>query len=258
LRTCIKGLAVAALIALLFPLGAAAQGTSEPPRSMPMTGVLTPEQTQAIEKVIRNYLMRNPQVILDAVESLEQKRNDEARAAAKSTLAEKRNEVLNDPDSPVAGNPQGDVAIVEFFDYRCPYCKQMEPSLAQMLKDDPKLRIVYKELPILGPDSVVAAHAALAAHKQGKYEPFHNALMRTRGTLDEATVMKIAAEAGLDITRLKADMRDPAIDQIIAKNLQLARALTITGTPGFVIGNQLVPGAVDLPTLKTLVAEARK
>lgn len=258
MRISIKGLAIAAVIALALPFAVAGQAAEEPPHSIPMTGVLTPEQVQAMEKVIRDYLMRNPQVILDAVESLEQKRNDEAREAAKSTLAARRDDVLNDPDSPVAGNPQGDVSIVEFFDYRCPYCKQMEPSLAQLRKEDPKLRIVYKELPILGPDSVVAAHAALAARQQNKYEPFHTAMMKARGTLDEATIMKIAGEAGLDTARLKADMRAPEIDQIIAKNLKLARDLSITGTPGFVIGNQLVPGAVDLPTLKTLVAEARK
>lgn len=248
----------AAIMAAILPFAAAAQAPSEPPHSIPLTGALTPEQVQAIERVVRDYLMRNPEVILDAVESLEQKRNDEASRAAKSTLAERRDEVLNDPDSPVAGNPEGDVTIVEFFDYRCPYCKQVEPSLTQIRKDDPKLRIVYKELPILGPDSVVAAHAALAARKQNKYDQLHEVLMRARGALDEATVLKLAGEAGLDTARLKADMKSPDIDKIIARNIELAHALSITGTPGFVVGNQLVPGAVDLQTLKTLVAEARK
>ncbi len=246
------------MFAAALPFATAVQAADEPPHSIPLTGALTPEQRRAIEQVIREYLMRNPEVILDAVESLEQKRSDEARQAAKSVLADRRDEVLNDPESPVAGNPQGDVTIVEFFDYRCPYCKQVEPTLTQLRHDDAKLRLVYKELPILGPDSVVAAHAALAARKQGKYDQLHEVLMRSRGTLDEATVLKLAGDAGLDTARLKADMKSPDIEKIIARNVQLAHALGITGTPGFVVGNQLVPGAVDLETLRTLVAEARK
>jgi len=242
---------------------AQAQSAAEPPHSVPPAAKppasnLTPEQVQAIERIIHDYLMRNPEVILDAVESLEQKRNEQARANAKSAIGEHRDEILNDPDSPVAGNPKGDVTIVEFFDYRCPYCKQVEPSLAQLRKDDAKVRFVYKELPILGPDSVVATRAALAARKQNKYQDLHDALMRARGTLDEATVLKIASEAGLDTTKLKADMSSPEVERIIKRNLDLAHTLTINGTPGFIIGDQLVPGAVDMATLKSLVADARK
>jgi protein-disulfide isomerase len=225
---------------------------------MPATGTMSPEQVQAIEKIVHDYLLRNPQVILDAVEQLEQKRNDEAQAAAKTAMAEHRDELLHDPTSPVAGNPNGDVTIVEFFDYRCPYCKQVEPSLAQLRKDDPKLRFVYKEFPILGPDSVIASHAALAARKQNKYQPFHDALMAARGHLDEETIFAIAADAGLDIQRLKADMKSPEIETVISRNMALAHVLNINGTPGFVVGNQLVPGAVELADLKKLVAEARK
>jgi len=247
---------------------AAAQGTGEPPHSVPPSSKptaakpppsdLTPEQVQAIERIIHDYLMRNPEVILDAVESLEQKRNEQARETAKSAIAEHRDEILNDPDSPVAGNAKGDVTIVEFFDYRCPYCKQVEPSLAQLREEDPNVRFVYKELPILGPDSVVATRAALAARKQKKYQELHDALMRARGTLDEATVLKIASEVGIDTKQLKADMTSPDVERIIKRNIDLAHSLTISGTPGFIIGNQLVPGAVDMATLKSLVADARK
>lgn len=250
-------------ITLLLAIAALASASAqtapgEPPHSTPPSPALSAEQTQAIERLIHDYLMHHPEVILDAVESLEQKRQDEAQQAAKSAITERRDDLLNDSDSPVAGNPQGDVTIVEFFDYRCPYCKQVEPALTQLLKDDGKLRFVYKEFPILGPDSVVASHAALAARKQNKYHELHAALMRARGTLDEATVMKIATEAGLDATRLKADMSSPEVERTIARNIELAHALNITGTPGFVVGRQLVPGAVDLPTLKSLVADARK
>ncbi|HTY66914.1 MAG TPA: DsbA family protein [Alphaproteobacteria bacterium] len=243
---------MALLIALASPQVVGAQ------QSMPATGAMSPEQVQAVEKIVHDYLLRNPQVILDAVEQLEQKRNDEAQAAAKTAMAEHRDELLHDPTSPVAGNPNGDVTIVEFFDYRCPYCKQVEPSLAQLRKDDQKLRFVYKEFPILGPDSVIASHAALAARKQDKYQPFHDALMAARGHLDEATIFAIAADTGLDVQRLKADMKSPDIEAVISRNMALAHVLNINGTPGFIVGDQLVPGAVELADLKKLVAEARK
>lgn len=253
------GVAVIALAAAGFP--ASAQDTTSgnpPPKSTPLTGALTPDQIKAVEQIVHDYLMRNPQVILDAVESLEQQRHDEAQQAAKSAIAERRDELLHDADSPVAGNPNGNVTIVEFFDYRCPYCKQVEPSLAQLRKDDHQLRFVYKEFPILGPDSVVASRAALAARKQNKYQPLHDALISARGHLDESTIMQMAADAGLDVKRLKADMNSPEVKSIISRNMALARTLGINGTPGFIVGDQLIPGAVDLETLQKLVAEARK
>jgi protein-disulfide isomerase len=251
--------ALLAAMLLFWPGATRAQiaPQSTPVQSAP-AGSLSPAQVEDVERIIRDYLLRNPELILEAVENLEQKRRDEAQRTAKSAITERRSEIFNDPDSPVAGNPQGDVTVVEFFDYRCPYCKQVEPSLAQLRKEDSKLRVVYKELPILGPDSVIAARAALAARKQGKYLALHEALMRARGSLDEATVLKIAGEAGLDSQRLKADMGAAEVEQILDRNLKLARALAITGTPGFVVGDTVVPGAVDLPTLKSLVADARK
>ena len=216
---------------------------------------LTREQ---VETIVREYLLRNPEIILEAIEGLEEKRKQSTEAAQRDALVGKRAELVNDPEAPIGGNPDGDVTIVEFFDYRCPYCKQVTPSIAQLLKADGKIRFVYKELPILGPDSVVAARAALAARAQGKYHQLHEALMRTRGTLDETVVLRIAGETGLDTARLKTDMGGAAIDAIIDKNRKLARDLSLTGTPAFIIGNKIVPGAVDLETLKKLVAEARR
>jgi protein-disulfide isomerase len=248
LRPILRRAALALLLATAPAAGTLAQS------SAPAT--LSPDQVQAIEKVIREYLLRNPELLLEAIENLEKRRGDEAQSAAKTVIAERRAELLNDPGSPVVGNANGDVAIVEFFDYRCPYCKQVVPSLAQLLKEDPKLRLVHKELPILGPESVVASRAALAARKQGKYHEMHVALMRTRA-LDEASILKLASDQGLDSARLKADMQSAETDEIIERNRRLARALNISGTPAFVIGDAVVPGAIDLRTLKSLVAEAR-
>ncbi len=218
----------------------------------------TPEQRQAIESIIRDYLTKNPEVMLEALEAAKDKLSKEAQDKAGAALVSRRHEILEDPATPVGGNPKGDVSLVEFFDYRCPYCKQVEPSLESLLGEDHQLRFVYKEMPVLGPASVVAAHAALAARNQGKYDAFHRAMMAAKGQIDEATVFKVAGSVGLDIDRLKRDMAAPEVEQTIKANLDLADALDIRGTPGFVIGEEIVPGAVDLGTLKQLIAQARK
>jgi protein-disulfide isomerase len=218
----------------------------------------TPEQKKAIEAIIRDYLSNNPEVLLDALQAGEDKLKSESKDKAAQALSARRRELLDDPETPVGGNPKGDVSVVEFFDYRCPYCKQVEPALEALLGQDKQLRFVYKEFPVLGADSITASRAALAARKQGKYDALHRALMSTKGQLDEATVLKVAQSAGLDGERLKRDMAAPEIDHALKANLQLAEALDIRGTPGFVIGDEIVPGAIDLETLKGLIAAARR
>lgn len=216
------------------------------------------EQRQAIEGIIHDYLIHNPDVLIEAIREAEDKLNREADAKAATVLSDRRSEIFDDPATPVGGNPQGDVTIVEFFDYRCPYCKQVLPSLQILLKEDHKLRFVYKEMPVLGPPSVTAAHAALAAQRQGKYEAFHNAMMATKGQITDDTVYKVAGSVGLDVDRLKQDMSAPEIGQSLKTNLALADALNIRGTPGFIVGEHIVPGAIDLDALRKMVAEARK
>jgi len=216
------------------------------------------EQRQAIEGIIHDYLLNNPDVLIEALRSAEDKVNREADAKATNVLSDRAHEVFNDPATPVGGNPKGDVTIVEFFDYRCPYCKQVLPTLQALLKEDHGLRFVYKEFPVLGPASVTAAHAALAAQRQGKYEAFHTAMMATKGQITEDTVYRVAGSVGLDVDRLKQDMAAPEIEQELKANLSLAEALNIRGTPGFIIGKKIVPGALDLDALKDMVAEARK
>src|SRR5436305_1817581 len=218
----------------------------------------TPDQRKAIESIIREYLTKNPEVMLDALEAAKEKLSKEAHDKAGANLVARRQELFEDPASPVAGNPKGDVSVVEFFDYRCPYCKQVEPSLEALLKEDRQLRLVYKEMPVLGQASMIAAKAALGARNQGKYDEFHRSLMNAKGQMDEAVVYKVAGSVGLDVERLKKDMATPEIDKAIKANLDLADALDIRGTPGFVIGDEIVPGAVDLNTLKQLIAAARK
>ena len=219
---------------------------------------ITPEQRQAIEGIIHDYLMHNPDVLIEALRAAEDKANRDADAKAALVLKDRRGEVFDDPATPVGGNPQGDVTIVEFFDYRCPYCKQVQPSLQALLDQDHNLRFIYKEMPVLGAPSVTAAHAALAARLQGKYEVFHAAMMATKGQITNDVVYQVAGSVGLDVDRLKRDMAAPEIERALKANLALANALDIRGTPGFIIGDHIVPGAIDLDALKDLVASARK
>ena len=219
---------------------------------------LAPDQRLAIESIIHDYLLRHPDVLIDALRAAEEKLKSEAGEKAKQALATRHNEVFDDPATPVGGNPKGDVTLVEFFDYRCPYCKQVQPRLEQLLAGDHELRIAYKEFPILGAVSVTAARAALAAQQQGKYEPFHNAMMAASGQITDDTVYQVAKTVGLDVDLLKRDMAAPQIEAALKANHTLADALDITGTPGFVIGDQIVPGAIELSSLKELVAEARR
>ena len=219
---------------------------------------LAPDQRQAIESIIYDYLLQHPGVLIEAIRAAEEKLKTEAGEKAKHALAARLKEIFDDPETPAGGNPRSNVTLVEFFDYRCPYCKQVQPRLQELLAGDHELRIAYKEFPILGAVSVAAARAALAAQRQGKYEAFHNAMMAAFGQITEDTVYQVADKVELDVDRLKRDMAAPQIEAALKANHALAEALDITGTPGFVIGDQIVPGAIELSSLKELVTEARR
>jgi len=220
-------------------------------------GEFTPDQKKEIEGIIKDFLANHPDLLMQALQDAEDKIKNEAKDKAAKALADHRQQVFDDPQSPTAGNPKGDVTLVEFFDYRCPYCKQVEPALEKLLQDDKQLRFVYKEFPVLGPDSDLAAHVALAAKLQGKYDAFHRALMATPGHPDEAVIYKVAASVGLDVDRLKQDSKSPDVDKQLKANLQLGNTLDIDGTPAFIVGTTIVPGAISLEELKQLIANAR-
>lgn len=217
----------------------------------------SPLPKDEFERRVRDYILENPEVVIEAARRYEQRQRASQESEAVSALRASADEIFRDSDSPVGGNPNGDVSLVEFFDYNCPYCRQVTPIMQQAEKADPKLRVVYKEFPILGPNSMFSAKAALAVHRQGKYLEFHKEMMLDRGVADEAKVLRIAAKIGVDIERMKSDMNDPAITAMIEKNLALAQALRINGTPGFVIGEQIARGAIDLTTMQSLIQEAR-
>jgi protein-disulfide isomerase len=219
---------------------------------------LTPEQKQAVEGIVHDYLLTHPEFLIEVAHAAQQKIKQDKADDARQAIATYRKQLFADATSPVGGNPDGDVTIVEFFDYRCPYCKQVEPALEALLKEDAKIRIIYKEFPVLGAESVYASRMALAAAKQDKYLAFHKAMMATKGQITDKVILQVAATAGVDIGKAKADMIGSAIKDVIQRNYSLAEALDINGTPAFIVGDVLVPGATDMDGLRKLVADARK
>ncbi len=245
-----------AVIAALFSRTVRAGG-GEPFRGKTLKEVRKGLPVKEIEGVIREYLLRNPEVVEEALRRLREKRRRAKAAAVKRVIARRARDLFRDPESPVGGNPDGDVTLVEFFDYRCVHCRRIAPMMIEAEQGDPNLRIVYKEFPILGPESSLASRAALASRRQGKYLVFHKALMRTKNPFTEEGILRTAASVGIDTARLRKDMEAPGAFRAIRRNYALARALGIDGTPAFVVGDELIPGAGDLEALKALIARSR-
>jgi protein-disulfide isomerase len=222
-----------------------------------MTPAPSAVDIDVVQKIVRDYLREHPEVIIDAIKAYQAKQDLAEAAKAQQNITALKDEIFKDPTSPVAGNPDGDVTLVEFFDYRCPYCKVVAPDLEKVMAADSKLRVVYKEFPILGPASTTATKAALAAVAQGKYLPLHDKLIAYKGQLDDATIFAMARDVGLDVAKLKVDMEKPEIRNIIDKNAQLADKLKIQGTPGFIIGDQLIPGVASVDDLTAAIKKAR-
>jgi protein-disulfide isomerase len=215
-----------------------------------------PEQP-ALDQAIEQYIRSHPEVIEQALQSLQVKRQEEERDRVKQVILMHQEELLRDPSSPVSGNPDGDVTVVEFFDYRCGYCRQVASAVTQLQKDDPGVRVVYKDFPILGEVSVFGAQAAMAAREQGKHQAFHEAMLASEHELTKEEVLAIAQQVGLDIKKLEVDLRALQWQAAIDRNRALAKLLGLSGTPGFIIGSVVYPGALELSGLKTLVARAR-
>jgi len=212
---------------------------------------------EAIEEIVREYILANPEVIVEAMATLQERERLAQEEAARTAIQDKYEAIAMSPEDPIAGNASGDVVIVEFFDYRCPYCKRVVDPLMKAIEEDGNVKLVFKEFPILGPDSVLAARAALAANLQGKYVDFHRALMGSETRVSEENLFTIAESAGLDVDRLMADMESPEIAEHIGKTYALAESLGIGGTPAFVIGKELVPGAITIDEMKRRIAAAR-
>lgn len=247
-----------ALVALvLFVALAVAPGRA------PAQGLNEAQRAEVLE-ILRRALREDPSILRDAIATLQEAEERDRAEAGRAAILRAADQLFRDAADPVRGNPRGDVTIVEFFDARCGFCKQLHPSLEALIRRDANVRIVMKDLPVLGPNSVLAARALLAAHRQGRYAALQDALLTHRGEPTEQVLRDMAQRLGLDWTRLRREMDDPAIQRRIETNQRLAQSLGIQGTPALVIlgaagpgAAQLVPGAVDLAQLERMVAEAR-
>jgi protein-disulfide isomerase len=225
---------------------------------------LSEAQRAEVVEILRRALREDPSILRDAVTAMQEAEERDRAEAGRAAIRRAADQLFRDAADPVRGNPRGDVTIVEFFDARCGFCKQLHPSLEALIRRDANVRIVMKDLPVLGPNSVLAARALLAAHRQGRYAALQDALLTHRGEPTEQVLRDMAQRLGLDWARLRREMDDPAIQRRIETNQRLAQSLGIQGTPALVIlgaagpgASQLVPGAVDLAQLERMVAEAR-
>lgn len=227
-------------------------------------GALSPEEKKQVEQVVHDYLIHNPEVLIEASQALQQKQQQTMQEEAKISILQHANELFNEKLA-VAGNPKGDVTLVEFFDYQCIHCKKMKPVIGELIKKDKKLRVIYKEFPIFGKSSELASKAALAAAMQNKYVAMHEALLALDKKLDEKLILDTAKSIGLNMTKLKKDMDSTQVKDALAANRQLAEQLHLMGTPAFIIAPTptgklkkdsdpaFIPGAASEEALQDLI-----
>jgi protein-disulfide isomerase len=223
-------------------------------------GSFSSEQKGELEKIIKEYLLANPEIFLEVQTALETKMEKEQAEKLKVAIAENAKEIYRDPGADTAGNPNGDITVVEFFDYNCGYCKRGLRDVIKLVESDPKVRVVFKELPILSKGSEEASRVAIASSRQGKYWEMHRAMLESKGTMNEANALAIAGKLGLDVEKLKQDMASPEVEAEIKKSEALAKKMGVNGTPHFLVGDRAIPGAPEdlYDQLEKHVTELRK
>ncbi len=234
-------------------------GTTAPAAAASSDKFSSGQKTQ-IEEIIRSYMLENPELFLEVQQELEKRLAKAEGERMKKLIAENADYLFRRADAPIAGDPKGDITVVEFFDYNCGYCKRSFEDVSEVIAKDPKIKFVFMEYPILSKGSREAATVALAARNQGKYWEVHTALLRSKGRIDGAGALKIASKLGLDMAKLKTDMVSDAIKQELEKVGSLAQTMGINGTPHFLIGDRNIPGAPkDLKDqILRIAAELRK
>jgi protein-disulfide isomerase len=241
---------------------AATSDAQNAPAAKPMASTFSDDQRHEIESIIKSYLVAHPEVLQDAMDALDKQQKQADADKAKTTIKAQNATIFNSPHQVVLGNPQGNVTMVEFFDYNCAYCKRALPDMMELLKTDTNLKFVLKEFPVLGPGSVEAAHVAVAARMQDgtgkKYIEFHQKLLGGRGPADKERALAIAKEVGFDMPRLEKDMDSDEVKATIDENMKIADALGVSGTPSYVIGDEVIVGAVGLDALRDKIKDERK
>jgi protein-disulfide isomerase len=220
------------------------------------------DQRQQIEGVIKDYLMAHPEVLQEAMEALDKRQKEADADKARMTIRDNQATIFNSPHQVVLGNPQGSITMVEFFDYNCGFCKKAMSDMLDLLKTNSDLKFVLKEFPVLGEGSVEAARVAVAARMQDssgkKYIEFHQKLLGGRGQADKARALAVAKDVGFDVARIEKDMTSDEVKKTIDENMKLADALAVNGTPSYVVGDEVIVGAVGLDTLKEKIKAGRK
>ena len=218
-------------------------------------------QRSEVERIVREYLIAHPEVLQEAMNELDKRQTAAQAEKHKAAIKQYSEALFSSPRQVVIGNPNGNVTFVEFFDYNCGYCKRAMDDMLALLKDDPKLKVVLKEFPVLGPGSVEAAQVAIAVHMQDKtgkkYLEFHQKLLGGRGEANKARALAVAKDIGLDMARLDKDIASPEVKATLQESFKLAEALGLNGTPSYVIGDNVVVGAVGLEALKEKVNTSR-
>jgi protein-disulfide isomerase len=240
----VLGVAVLLGSVLLVPLTDRPAAADEPKLSQ-----------QEIEKIVHDYLLREPEVLAEAFRRLQQRQSAAAATKAKQAILSNRQALLSDQTSPVEGNAQGKVTIVEFFDYRCVHCRHVAPTIDRIMSSNASVRVVYKNFPVLGEPSVLAARAAVAAQQQGGWPKLHRAMLAFQGDFTVESLLALGTSVGLDSARLKTDMMSPTTDKALQANMTLAAALGLDATPSFVIGDRLIRGALSPEAFQALVDE---
>lgn len=214
----------------------------------------SPDQRQQIEGIIKDYLVAHPEVVQEVLTAVDKHQKEAEAQQARATITANKATLFNSPHQVVLGNPQGKVRMVEFFDYNCAFCKQALPDMIKLIQNDHDLRFVLKEFPVLGEGSVEAARVAVAARMQdptgAKYLVFHQKLLGGRGVADKARALAVAKEVGFDMARIEKDMASDEVKTTIAEDMKLADVLGVNGTPSYVVGDELVVGAVGFDELK--------
>src|SRR5580658_9057843 len=243
------------------PAAAAPAAANSAPQSV-STQILSADQQQAIGILVKSYIAAHPEIVQDALDALDKRQKDADADKARTTIKDNNATIFNSAHQVVLGNPQGNVTMVEFFDYNCAYCKRALPDMMSLLKSNPDLKFVLKEFPVLGPSSVEAAHVAVAARMQDptgkKYIEFHQKLLGGRGPADKARALAVAKEVGFDMTRLEKDMTSDEAKTTIDEDMKLADSLGVSGTPTYVVGDEVVVGAVGLDALRDKIKDKRK
>ena len=256
-------MAAVVALAILFPTASDQPSQIVTESSGPATSAasgnasFTALQKNDIRNTVREYLLDNPQVIVEAIEGLQAQQQHSQQQQNDGAIAANMEQLVNSRRDPFIGNPDASVTVVEFFDYQCPYCKRMAQDLAKIAAEDPDVKIIFKEFPVFGRESTLATRAALASAKQGKYAEFHLSIMGLRGAPSENALFRVASRLGMDLDRLRRDMQSPSIETQIQTNLELARQVGVRGTPAFIVGDQLVPGAMSPEQMRQLIAEKR-